>query len=106
MDKIWYRNPLKSEVIGLCGGVEKNEWPRRTDKSITLKKKDKQKGVHNNERVLGQVLLWIYLVYQLCGIMTLSGPQRWQQPGYEITLEQHSSDGLFKKKIFLSKHLR
>ena len=25
-------NPLKSEVIGRCGGDEKNEWPRRTDK--------------------------------------------------------------------------
>jgi len=32
MDKIWDRNPLKSEVIGCCGRDEKNEWPRRTDK--------------------------------------------------------------------------
>ena len=39
MDKIWYRNPSKSEVIGRCGGHEKNEWPLRTDKSRTLKKK-------------------------------------------------------------------
>ena len=39
MDKIWYRNPSKSEVIGHCGGDDKNEWPRRTDKSRTLKKK-------------------------------------------------------------------
>ena len=23
MDKIWYRNPSKSEVIGRCGGEEK-----------------------------------------------------------------------------------
>ena len=23
MDKIWYRNPSKSEVIGRCGGDEK-----------------------------------------------------------------------------------
>ena len=41
MDKIWDRNPSKSEVIGRCGGDEKNEWPRRTDKSRvkkTLKK--------------------------------------------------------------------
>ena len=37
MDKIWYRNPSKSEVIGRCGGDKKNEWPRRTDKSRTLK---------------------------------------------------------------------
>jgi len=25
MDKIWYRNPSKSEVIGRCGGDEKDE---------------------------------------------------------------------------------
>jgi len=25
MDKIWYRNPSKSEVIGCCGGDEKNQ---------------------------------------------------------------------------------
>jgi len=23
MDKIWYRNPSKSEIIGRCGGDEK-----------------------------------------------------------------------------------
>ena len=39
MDTIWYRNPSKSEVIGPCGRDEKTEWPRRTDKSRTLKKK-------------------------------------------------------------------
>ena len=38
MDKIWYRNPSKSEVIGRCGGDEKTEWPRRTDKKSTAKK--------------------------------------------------------------------
>ena len=38
MDKIWDVNPSKSEVIGRCGGDEKNEWPRKTDKSQTLKK--------------------------------------------------------------------
>jgi len=37
MDKIWYRNPVKSEVIGRCGGDEKTEWLRRTDKSRTQK---------------------------------------------------------------------
>ena len=25
MDKIWYRNPSNSEVIGRCGGDEKND---------------------------------------------------------------------------------
>ena len=43
MDKIWYRNPSKSEVIGRCGGDEKAEWQRRTDKSRTLNKKQKNK---------------------------------------------------------------
>jgi len=32
MDKIWERKPS----LALCGGDEKNEWPRRTDKSRTL----------------------------------------------------------------------
>ena len=38
MDKIWYRNPLKSKVIGRCGRDEKTERPCTTDKSRTLKK--------------------------------------------------------------------
>ena len=42
MDKIWDRNPSKSEVIGSCGGDKKTEWPRRTDKSRTLKKERKE----------------------------------------------------------------
>jgi len=39
MDKICYRNPSKSEVIGRCGGNEKTDWPPRTNKSWMLKKK-------------------------------------------------------------------
>ena len=42
MDKIWYRNPSKSEVIGRCGGDEKTEWPHRTDKCRMLKNKTKK----------------------------------------------------------------
>ena len=38
MDKSGIENPSKSEVIGRCGGDEKTEWPRRTDKSRILKK--------------------------------------------------------------------
>ena len=33
MDKIWYRNPSKSEVIGRCGGDEKTwgcGWRRKS----------------------------------------------------------------------------
>ena len=33
MDKIWDRNPSKSEVIGCCGGDEKKR-PRSKDKSL------------------------------------------------------------------------
>jgi len=42
MDKIWYRNPSKSEAIGRCCGDEKNEWPRRTDKKSNAKKYNKK----------------------------------------------------------------
>ena len=36
-----FKKPSKSEVIGRCGGNEKTEWSRRTDKSRTLKFKKK-----------------------------------------------------------------
>ena len=42
MDKIWDRKSSKSEVIGRCGGDEKPECPRRTDKSRMLKKTHKK----------------------------------------------------------------
>ena len=47
MDKIWDRKSFeKSEVIGRCGGDEKNphEWLHRTDKSRMLKKNQKSKN--------------------------------------------------------------
>ena len=55
MDKIWYRNPWKSEVIG---GDEKNEWPRRTDKSRTLKT--------NNKKMNIQPYYLVYLALNSC----------------------------------------
>ena len=45
MDKIWYRNPSKSEVIGRCGGDEKTEWPHRTDKKLNDKKTPQQNPI-------------------------------------------------------------
>ena len=39
MDKIWDRKSFEVGVIGRCGEDENPEWPRRTDKSRTLKKK-------------------------------------------------------------------
>ena len=41
MDKIWYRNPSKSEVIGRCGGDEKLNDNAEPTKS-TLKKQNKK----------------------------------------------------------------
>ena len=38
MDKIWYRNPSKSEVIGRCGGDEKTNDHAEPTKSRMLKK--------------------------------------------------------------------
>ena len=42
MDKIWNRNPSKLEVIGRCGGDEKNEWKntQNPQKSNIKKKKN------------------------------------------------------------------
>ena len=39
MDKIWYRNPLKSEVIGHCGGDGKNNDHAELTKKSNAKKK-------------------------------------------------------------------
>ena len=43
MDKIWYRNPSKLEVIGRFGGDEKNRMTMQNRQSRTLKKKFKKK---------------------------------------------------------------
>jgi len=45
MDKIWYRNPSKSEVIGRCGGDLKTEWPRRADKKSNAKNKKNNNAI-------------------------------------------------------------
>ena len=45
MDKIWDRKSVEVGGHGRCGGDEKTKWPRRTDKSPTLKKKIK-KNIH------------------------------------------------------------
>ena len=38
MDKIWYRNPSKSEVIGRCGGDEIKAMTTQNRQSRTPKK--------------------------------------------------------------------
>ena len=39
MDKIWYRNPSKSEVIGSCGGDEKNQMTTQNRQQSNVKNK-------------------------------------------------------------------
>jgi len=36
MDKIWYRNPSKSEVIGRCGGDKKQMTTQNRQKSNAI----------------------------------------------------------------------
>ena len=63
-------NPLKSEVIGRCGGDEKTEWPRRTDKSRTLKKiKSSDKPIITSQNYL------IYYNMQSASLIPPSWPQ-------------------------------
>jgi len=38
MDKIWYRNPSKSEVIGRCGGNEKKRMTTQNRQKSNAKK--------------------------------------------------------------------
>ena len=38
MDKIWYRNPSKSEVIGHCGGDEKKRMTTQNRQKTNAKK--------------------------------------------------------------------
>ena len=54
MDSIWYRNPSKSEVIRRGW---KNEWPHRTDKSRTVKRKNNNTKQKQNFELLLDGLL-------------------------------------------------
>ena len=53
MDKIWDRNPSKSEVIGRCGGGEKTD---RTDKSRTLKKIKNKNNAYLSNEIMKRIL--------------------------------------------------
>ena len=50
MDKIWYRNPSRSEVIGCNGGDENTDWPRKTDKKSKAKKEKNEKKIQLSHR--------------------------------------------------------
>ena len=48
MDKIWYRNPSKSEIIGRCGGDEKKRMTTQNRQKSNAKKNKKIKNHPNN----------------------------------------------------------
>jgi len=49
MDKIWYRNPSKSEIIGRCGGDEKTNDHAEPTKVERLKiKRSKAQQTNTN----------------------------------------------------------
>ena len=50
MDKIWYRNPLKSEVIGRCGGNEKPRMTTRNRQKANAKNKIKNVLLQNENK--------------------------------------------------------
>jgi len=58
MNKIWYRNPSKSEVIGHCGGDGKTNDHAEPTKVQTLKKK-KKKAVNLISVVGLTFLFWL-----------------------------------------------
>ena len=64
MDKIWYRNPSKSEVIGRCGGDEKTQWQKSNAK------KNKNLNIYNNMILSGlifqQDMCNIQYKYSMC----------------------------------------
>ena len=47
MDKIWYRNPSNSEVIGRCGGDEKTMTTQNGQKSNANKKLKIYQSIQN-----------------------------------------------------------
>ena len=48
MDKMWYRNPSKAEVIGRCGGDEKNRMTTQNRQKPNAKKHIKKQQPKNN----------------------------------------------------------
>ena len=68
MDKIWVRNPSKSEVIGRCGGDEKpNDHAEPT--KVKAKKK-KKKGLQNVSQInipkFGHIILVLLYIFIVC----------------------------------------
>ena len=61
-------NHSKSEVIGHCDGDEKTEWPRRTDKSRTLKNKTKKQTKKTDWAEVLHVSICLFLLQEFGGV--------------------------------------
>ena len=55
MDKIWYRNLLKSEVIGRCGGDEKKRMTTQNRQKSNDKKNKKNIHFDCNDILQGRL---------------------------------------------------
>ena len=76
MDKIWYRNPSKSEVIGRCGGDEKKRMTTQNRQKSNAKKNKKNKknfpgGIY---RILHELTFHINIYQTSSRICLLSYP--------------------------------
>jgi len=78
-------NPSNSEVIGRCGEGEKPEWPRRTNKSRTLKLFIRINTSYtitpatNKDGLYGRVVEYIRLAMPFC-------PLYYQEIGHPLSL--------------------
>ena len=64
MDKIWYRNPSKSEVIGRCDGNEKKRMTTQNRQKSNAKRQMKRKRSEYSlaARVCDSVIVLFYFV--------------------------------------------
>ena len=76
MDKIWYRNPSKSELIGRCGRDEKKQLTTQADKSRNAKYLKKMKKIKNNDNkyimnksvLINRInVLWLFFCHDCYG---------------------------------------
>ena len=73
---MWYRSSSKSEVIGPCGGDEKPEWPRKTDKKSNAKNKTIKQHFWNPNSVQYRGLITVY-VYIFFKFIAAHQPMFW-----------------------------
>ena len=71
MDKIWFRNPSKSEAIGRCSEDEKpNDYAEPTTFKVELLKKKRKKGGDHDDGGFNNQLYTRILCFVLMGRMS------------------------------------